>query len=1369
MKEAMTTSEKKRISQGLDSSLVAITSGTGGCGDRRRQGSNDQIRRGKIMEEMRRESGVIGGIHTSEPSSSEALAITEGVSTSQAAVLEGNSPELPTIVELASPSASEKSSSEAPTKKRRKLTLAPSPKQKSVSHSEDLPPVDVISSSPDLPLSALYPTLVPSSSATIPIPSVLSISIPEIKLMVPFTDQVFFIGRKLHALTHSRLKKMGNPNGNGKPNASLEPYWPDASCFSTLINLYIHQIHGLKLENCITYILAVSHFYDKSYTSPIAGSREPPSHKAVPATRSVPRPPHSRSPLRQYYALSLLCGLFPALVPYCRANKLDSGTLPILFREGVQPEGVFSGFPRFPAAINPCWQQQTFSGSVIPAVNLDRREPRAAVAQSSAGHQICSETPSLSITPAPILCPITALRPLPCPSSLLPSQQGKEFSQKGCSVGFLGFQQQSTLAGSNKPSVAQSTAAAPSRKILMADNASETSGISTNPMSSSGQVQLIFTMAGTRGSGLQIVSEKLSETNYASWAVAVELYVEGHDKLDILHGTKVKPDEKDPSFRTWRRDNIQLMTWMLNSVNSGIKQVILHNKTTYDMWKTLEQMYGRRHDMLCTYQISSQIFKLEQGSMSVTNYFATLKGLWDEFDYYRMKNWSSTDDHQRYLKLLEKDRIIKFLDGLTSEFESLKGQILGLDPTPSLEQVYYKILSKEGRKRTMNNKGISTGGPLIGETSVFISSANKFRPGGTKRQGDRFCRHYKRTNHDSDFCWEKYPEKKPEKFKHNAKKAPNSSNIAIQKLESEETICSSVSSITGLSSTDIVNLQHLLSRFQASSSASTPADSTPFQAHTEFESLKRQILGKGSIKLTDHFFLSSALHDLETKQTIGTGREVGGLYYYQLETTSALKSAAKHKQEPPIDRLVESDALAPDPVKQLSSSIEPTTPLNMNELDLPVAVRKGVRSCTQHPISNHVSYSRLSPSYHAFVSQLSNHDIPSSYYEAEIGKLGSRPAATPIEVNHDLTSSSGEDLTSLEKGTYQRLVGKLLYLSITRPDITYTVSVVSQYMHAPKTIHMKAVDRILRYLKSCPGKGLLFKGGGDLKVECYSDADWVGSRDDRRSTSGYCTFLGGNLVTWRSKKQNVCAQSSAEAEYRAMAHGLAEMLWLSFLLTDIGLKVELPLRLYCDNKAAINIANNPIQHDRTKHIKIDRHFIRERLDSGELCLPYVKSEDQLADIFTKAIPQLTSQSIVPEISQESDPKYENFIQEIKLRITEMLPTSARFQFQTLDFKKSGLDLQECYSGKQLGFKVNEIPDPYKTSDLSNGIELNNFPNFTSIIVACSNHDQMLKRLKHQMGTEIKSCFSSPVVNFLFSQSLRLQIIEGMKIPNRECF
>ncbi|KAG6472036.1 hypothetical protein ZIOFF_069491 [Zingiber officinale] len=443
---------------------------------------------------------------------------------------------------------------------------------------------------------------------------------------------------------------------------------------------------------------------------------------------------------------------------------------------------------------------------------------------------------------------------------------------------------------------AQSTAAAPSRKILMADNASETSGISANPMSSSGQ-------------------------------------------------------------------------------------------------------------------ISSQIFKLEQGSMSVTNYFATLKGLWDEFDYYRMENWSSTDDHQRYLKLLEKDRIIKFLDGLTAEFESLKGQILSLDPT-SLEQVYYKILSEEGRKKTMNNKGISTRGPPIGETSVFIGSANKFWPGGTKRQGDRFCRHCKRTNHDSDFC--------------------------IRGLGLSVTGPGSYSPwVIDSGATDhMTNAANSFISYSLSSGQEKViiADGT-----------KATVAGKGSIKLTDHFFLSSALHDLETKQMIGTGREVGGLYYYQLEKTSALKSAAKWDDEVEIQALKSKLTLEFE-IKDLGS-LKYFLGIEV------VRSKEGIYVCQRKYVLDLLK---------------------------ETGKLGSRPASTPIEVNHDLTSSSGEDLTSLEKRTYQRLVGKLLYLSMIRPDITYAVSVVSQYMHAPKTIHMKAVDRILRYLKSCPGKGLLFKGGATI-------------------------------------------------------------------------------------------------------------------------------------------------------------------------------------------------------------------------------------------------------------------------------------------------
>ncbi|KAL5546306.1 hypothetical protein UlMin_005993, partial [Ulmus minor] len=166
---------------------------------------------------------------------------------------------------------------------------------------------------------------------------------------------------------------------------------------------------------------------------------------------------------------------------------------------------------------------------------------------------------------------------------------------------------------------------------------------------------------------------------------------------------------------------------------------------------------------------------------------------------------------------------------------------------------------------------------------------------------------------------------------------------------------------------------------------------------------------------------------------------------------------------------------------------------------------------------------------------------------------------------------------------------------------------------------MDAVERILRYLKSAPGKGLLFTKHNHLKIEGYTDADWAGSADNRRSTSGYFTFVGGNLVTWRSKKQPVVARSSAEAEYRGMAFGVCELLWLKNLLRDLGVNSKDTMNLYCDNTSAIEIAHNPVQHDRTKHVEVDRHFIKEKLEAGIIVFPFVKSENQLADILTKAV------------------------------------------------------------------------------------------------------------------------------------------------------
>ncbi|RVX22811.1 Retrovirus-related Pol polyprotein from transposon RE2 [Vitis vinifera] len=235
----------------------------------------------------------------------------------------------------------------------------------------------------------------------------------------------------------------------------------------------------------------------------------------------------------------------------------------------------------------------------------------------------------------------------------------------------------------------------------------------------------------------------------------------------------------------------------------------------------------------------------------------------------------------------------------------------------------------------------------------------------------------------------------------------------------------------------------------------------------------------------------------------------------------------------------------------------------------------------------------------------------------EIGMLDCKPVDTPMDPNVKLVPGQGEPLG--DPGRYRRLVGKLNYLTITRPDISFPVSVVSQFLQSPCDSHWDAVIRILRYIKSTPGQGVLYENRGHTQVVGYTDADWAGSPTDRRSTSGYCVFIGGNLISWKSKKQDVVARSSAEAEYRAMALATCELIWLRHLLQELRFGKDEQMKLICDNQAALHIASNPVFHERTKHIEVDCHFIREKIASGCIATSFVNSNDQLADIFTKSL------------------------------------------------------------------------------------------------------------------------------------------------------
>ncbi|KAH9697094.1 hypothetical protein KPL71_023469 [Citrus sinensis] len=201
---------------------------------------------------------------------------------------------------------------------------------------------------------------------------------------------------------------------------------------------------------------------------------------------------------------------------------------------------------------------------------------------------------------------------------------------------------------------------------------------------------------------------------------------------------------------------------------------------------------------------------------------------------------------------------------------------------------------------------------------------------------------------------------------------------------------------------------------------------------------------------------------------------------------------------------------------------------------------------------------------------------------------------------------------------YRGMIGSLLYLTASRPDIMFCVCLCARFQSCPKESHLLAVKRIFRYLSGTIDIGLWYPRGTHIDLTCFSDADFAGYKVDRKSTSGTCYILGHSLVSWFSKKQNSVALSTTEAEYIAAGSCCAQALWMKQTLRDYGINLEqIPIK--CDNTSAINLSKNPIQHSRTKHIEIRHHFLRDHVQKGDIALEFISTKKQLADIFTKPL------------------------------------------------------------------------------------------------------------------------------------------------------
>jgi len=247
-------------------------------------------------------------------------------------------------------------------------------------------------------------------------------------------------------------------------------------------------------------------------------------------------------------------------------------------------------------------------------------------------------------------------------------------------------------------------------------------------------------------------------------------------------------------------------------------------------------------------------------------------------------------------------------------------------------------------------------------------------------------------------------------------------------------------------------------------------------------------------------------------------------------------------------------------------------------------------------------------SQHKYVEEIVERDVMSSC----------KPVSTPVDTKAKLNGTSNNPYN--DPYEYRSLVGALQYLTFTRPDISYFVQQVCLFMHDPKTQHMNALKRIIRCIKGTSTHGLHLSPSTIDKLTTYTDADWGGCPDTRMSTSGFCVYLGDNLFSWSAKQQSSLSRSSAEAEYRGVANVVSESCWFQNLLLELHCPATKASLVYCDNVSSTYLSFNLIQHQCTKHIEMDIHFVREKVACGQVRVLHVPSRYQIANIFTKGLP-----------------------------------------------------------------------------------------------------------------------------------------------------
>ncbi|KAL0364197.1 UNVERIFIED_CONTAM: Retrovirus-related Pol polyprotein from transposon RE2 [Sesamum angustifolium] len=762
--------------------------------------------------------------------------------------------------------------------------------------------------------------------------------------------------------------------------------------------------------------------------------------------------------------------------------------------------------------------------------------------------------------------------------------------------------------------------------------------------------------------GMVLVSAPLTRKNYLNWSYAIKRALRAKMKLGFIDGSLSKPDVNDASFEKWIRVDSMVTTWILNSISKEIVEGFMYTKSSRSLWLDLEERYGRCNGPRL-YQLQREITVLSQGNMTVEAYYTKRRRLWDELEF--LMGLGEMFDHVRH-QLLVMDPIpsVNRAYSMVQSVERQKEVHMEIIETGdhAVMQQFCEHCAKSGHTKDTCFK-------IHGTPDWYKDLVEQKRKDGNgSGSGRNFA-----ANTEERKVQPHLNEDSKELLQKELIKLVRGSGTQPEPIQ--QVNFAQLDDFAGMNCTLTRLGDSVLSYWIVDTGATNHICASPLilsnlvnPSFPTTDQGSKKILAVG--KMIDNLYvLDNSSFSPSTIQTFTL--QQGSCFAAQSSQNNLWHKRLGHPSlsEPKTYLQASKDAswvaamqeelqaLDRNGAWELTSLPSTKSAIRSRWLDINNAFLHGhldeevymnpQKGILQHSLDRYSAHDNclfLRHTETGFIALLvyvdgilltakyflglelarSTHGLHVTQHKylqdilRDASMLDARPTSTPFPSGLHLNNEEGALLHCRDR--YRRLVGRLLYLGFTCPDLSFPVQQLSQFMQHPRTSHWDAALHVLRYLKGTYTLGLFFPSQSSLHLSAYSDAAWASCPDSRRSITGFCIFFGTSLISWKTKKQTTVSRSSAEAEYRSMGSTVCELLWMSYLLSDFLIPMQQPISFWCDNMAALHITANPVFHERTKHLDIDCHLVRDQYKRGFILPSHIRGLDQPADLFTKDLP-----------------------------------------------------------------------------------------------------------------------------------------------------